>query len=190
MARDWSISPGTWEQLLTLLDSDRDRAAEQYELLHRKLVRFFEYRGAASPPDAADLTLDRVMRKMEAGEQIKDVGNYTYAVARLVLLESARQASRFTAAEEAQFVDITTKSSDSGRDRMRGCFDECVHGMPAGEQHLILEYYSEDRSAKIEGRRLLAEKLAIPLAALRLRAHRIRTRLESCIGGCMERQAG
>jgi DNA-directed RNA polymerase specialized sigma24 family protein len=189
MARDWSISPRTWDQLLTLLDSDRNRAAEQYELLHRKLVRFFEYRGAAAPPDVADLTLDRVMRKIEAGEEIKDIGNYCFGVAKLILLECARLASRFDTAEEAALVDITTQNVNPEPDQMRGCFDECLRALPADAQHLIVEYYSEDRSAKIEARRRLAEKLAIPLAGLRLRAHRIRAKLESCTNSCMERDA-
>ena len=47
-------------------------------------------------------------------------------------------------------------------------------------------YYQEERRAKIELRQELADSLQIPLNALRIRAHRIRARLEQCITQCME----
>jgi DNA-directed RNA polymerase specialized sigma24 family protein len=190
MARGWSMSQGTWDQLLVLLNPDRERAAEQYELLHRKLVRFFESRGVASPPDAADLTIDRVMRKIEAGEQIQDIGNYCYAIAKLISLEAAKQASRFQTTDEAALPRIAPEVREARGDVMRGCFVECLRQLPAEAQHLIIEYYAEDKSAKIEARRGLAGKLSVSLSGLRLRAHRIRARLESCIEGCMNQQKG
>ena len=183
-----SVSRGGWDRFLAFLDPDRDRAAEQYELLHRKLVRFFEIRGAASPPDAADLAIDRVVRKIEAGEQIHDIGNYCYGVARLILLECGRQASRFESLDEK--VHTAAPSAGPGRDLMRECFDGCLRQLPREMRDLIIEYYSEDKTAKIEARRKLASGLGLPLGGLRLRAHRIRARLETCIGGCIKQQSG
>ena len=183
-----SVSRSGWDRFLAILDPDRGRAAEQYELLHRKLVRFFEVRGTPSPPDAADLTIDRVARKIEAGEQIQDIGSYCYGVARLILLECGRQASRFESLDEK--VHTPAQTAAPRHDVMRECFDGCLRQLPSETRHLIIEYYSEDKTAKIEARRKLANELGLPLGGLRLRAHRIRSRLETCIDGCIKQQLG
>jgi hypothetical protein len=49
-----------------------------------------------------------------------------------------------------------------------------------------MDYYQAERRAKIELRQQLAEKLDIPLNALRIRAHRIRATLEKCVTKCVE----
>jgi len=51
---------------------------------------------------------------------------------------------------------------------------------------LILEYYREEKRAKINLRKNLAEKLGIECNALRLRVHRIRTELRPCVLKCLQ----
>jgi len=46
---------------------------------------------------------------------------------------------------------------------------------------LILRYYQGEQRAKIENRRALAERLGLTINALRIRASRIRSRLEACV---------
>jgi DNA-directed RNA polymerase specialized sigma24 family protein len=55
---------------------------------------------------------------------------------------------------------------------------------------LVLQYYQEEKGAKIEHRRAMAERLGIPLNALRIRAHRIRVALRDCVSDCLARHAG
>jgi len=54
---------------------------------------------------------------------------------------------------------------------------------------LVLDYYKEEKQAKIELRKKMALQMGISGAALRLRAHRIRAGLESCVEDCMSKRA-
>ena len=87
---DWELTGEAFERLLRLLDSDRERAGEKYELARRRLIAFFEARGAESPADHADETLNRAARKVAEGERVEDINKYLYGVARLLLLELGR----------------------------------------------------------------------------------------------------
>ncbi len=63
-----------------------------------------------------------------------------------------------------------------------------MQSLPAENRELIIEYYQEEKRAKIDRRKNLAERLGVPLNALRIRAHRIRAKLEECVHECVERQ--
>jgi predicted kinase len=51
-------------------------------------------------------------------------------------------------------------------------------------------YFEEDSRSKIEGRKVLAGQLKIPLNALRIRVHRIRMQLEQCVRECQRNPVG
>jgi DNA-directed RNA polymerase specialized sigma24 family protein len=53
-------------------------------------------------------------------------------------------------------------------------------------RRLVLEYYQNEKRAKIDHRRKLAEQLGIAVNALRIRAHRIRLQLQKCVQACLE----
>jgi DNA-directed RNA polymerase specialized sigma24 family protein len=55
---------------------------------------------------------------------------------------------------------------------------------------LIVQYYQQNEQSRIEARRNLAAQLGIPPNALRIRAHRIRARLQGCVEDCVQRQQG
>ena len=44
--KDWELTQEAFDQLLNLLDHDRELAAEKYERLRRRLLRVFEWRGS------------------------------------------------------------------------------------------------------------------------------------------------
>ena len=77
-------------RLLARLDADVERAAAEYERLHRALVRFFDWRGAWSPEECADEALDRLANRLEGDTNVESVRSYVYGIARLVLLEHQR----------------------------------------------------------------------------------------------------
>src|SRR4029077_4720264 len=83
-----------FERFLAALAADRDAAADRYEQIRSKLLRFFEWRGGRFPEEHADETMTRVMRKLDEGEMILDAGTYCYGVARLVLLEALKQQDK------------------------------------------------------------------------------------------------
>jgi len=59
--------------------------------------------------------------------------------------------------------------------------------LPAN-QDIVRTYYEQEKRAKIDRRRQLAEKLGITLNALRIKAFRIRAALHECVQYCMQQQ--
>jgi DNA-directed RNA polymerase specialized sigma24 family protein len=57
----------------------------------------------------------------------------------------------------------------------------------ARNRELVLRYYQDEKHEKISNRKLMARELGIGLAALRIRAHRIRSQLQKCVEACLER---
>ena len=57
----------------------------------QKLLKFFEWRGATAPEDHADEVLNRLARKIEHGEALRDLSSYSVGVARMMLLEISRE---------------------------------------------------------------------------------------------------
>lgn len=181
------LTPENLEGLLVLLDPDRERAGEQYELLRAKLIRIFEWRGSSSPEDGADETLDRIARKVAAGEVIRDVHAFAGGVARLIWLESLKRERRARAALEQlpQSEEVVVEP-----DQRMECFRSCLGSLPSDARALVIEYYRKEKSAKIESRKRLAESLGIAHGTLRLRVYRLRAQLEQCVENCLKKLAG
>jgi DNA-directed RNA polymerase specialized sigma24 family protein len=165
---------------LCLLDADRERAGARYEAIRRKLVRFFECRGCSHADELADETIDRVGRRLAEGEQVRhaDVGAYFHGVARNVLRESWR--SRPTHEPAAAPFPATDGQETMAERRLR-CLETCLAALPPDERQLILWYYQAGEQIHIAARKRLAGALGIGMNALRIRAHRIRGRLEACV---------
>jgi len=53
--------------------------------------------------------------------------------------------------------------------------------LPRTERALILNYYLNEKGQKIEDKRRIASSMGIAATALRVRAYRIRRRLEDCV---------
>jgi hypothetical protein len=56
------------------------------------------------------------------------------------------------------------------------------------DQRIARQYYEQEKRAKIDRRRKLAEELGITLNALRIKAFRIRAALQECVENCMQQQ--
>lgn len=166
-----------FSRLLAALDPDRDLAGERYLTLRRKLVAFFDWRGAPAPDENADRTLDIAAQRIAGGEQVRNVSNYCVGIARLVLLESLRNRERERSAIEGLAASPDASAPDD--DALRNAFDRCLEALPADGRDLILDYYSGEGRARADTRARLAARLAIPVSALRIRAYRVRVRLEA-----------
>lgn len=190
----WALTETSFEKLLDCLGPDREQAGAAYEALRRKLARFFEWRGAPYPEERVDETFNRVARKLEEGVQIFNPGGYCNEVARLVLLESFKRPERkLTSLEEMDSQKIAeleapTPNGDSDDDRRLGCLEKCLGGLPAESRELIVEFYRDDRRAKIDRRAALAERLGINRITLGKRAQRIRDKLEQCVKSCIRKK--
>jgi DNA-directed RNA polymerase specialized sigma24 family protein len=184
----WKLSESAFQLLLQRLDpEDRDRAAEQYELLRRKLVKFFEWRGCGGAEELADGTIDRLARRLESGAVAEGgLSSFAYGVARMILLEQRRETSARTLVPLDKAGELA--GFDARRDErqraMEDCFQHCLAALPPDDRALIVAYYQRDKVEKIESRKALAESLGMPINALRIRACRIRAALEGCVQDC------
>lgn len=188
--RRGGIDGEAFERLLDWLDPDRARAGERYETIRRKLVKFFEWRGASEAAELADRTFDRIGVKLQEGgvRQEEDPSGYFYGVARNILRESwAEQAQRGRAQRELGATAAGESSEEgAGETAQRlGCLEACLSRLSPHSRELILTYYRGSRSEKIENRKALAARLGIPMNALWIRSHRLRLALESCIQNCL-----
>jgi DNA-directed RNA polymerase specialized sigma24 family protein len=174
------LSAASLEAVLRLLDADRERAGACYEAVRRKLVRFFECRGCSHGDELADETIDRVGRRLAEGELVRhaDAGAYFHGVARNVLRESWRPHRR---GAPAPARPAAVEAAKALGERRLQCLDGCLAALSPEERQLILWYYQAGERVHIEARRGLAGALGIRMNALRIRAHRIRARLEACV---------
>lgn len=184
---EWTLTAEALAKLLACLDPDTEKAGELYEAIRQKLVKFFDWRGAHFPEDYADETLNRVTRKIDEGDVIQDVATYCHGVARLVFLEKLKSPdSRRTDFEELPPLAAAEPEIEEP-DARQECFNRCLQALPAESQQILLQYYQDEKRSKINHRVTLAERLGIPLNALRNRMQRLRDKLEQCINLCQKK---
>lgn len=192
MKKEWVLTQEVFDTLLGWLDADREKAACKYETIRLKLVKIFVCRGCADAEDLADETINRVAARLSdiAADYVGDPAPYFYAVSYKIYQEylrksKARQAEVSTeaAADHTGFaVDPLTEDIELEY----RCLEKCLEKLPTNNRALVLEYYQHEKRAKIEHHKKLAEELGIAVNALRIRAHRIRRTLETCVHGCLE----
>jgi RNA polymerase sigma factor (sigma-70 family) len=181
MKKNWVLTPESFDALLAWLDTDRNKAGQKYEEIRRRLIKLFTCRGCPDAEDLTDETINRVIKRLPeiesqfTGEQIR----YFYGVANKVHLESLRRKPP---------VPPVVISPDEELGAEIECLEKCISELPSDHRVLVIEYYQEDKRAKIDHRKQLAQKLGIAANALRIRAYRIRATLEVCLRDCLNGQ--
>ena len=183
---EWTLTEESFAKFLARLSPDKDLAGAEYEKLRLMLIRLFDWRGAHFPEECADETLNRVARKIDSGEVIRDVVSYCHAIARLVFLETLKHPDRKRIGLDELSPIAAVDPEPESEDTQRHCFKNCLGELPVASQQLILAYYREEKRDKVANRMRLAEELAIPLNALRSRAQRVRNKLEECVNNCRQ----
>lgn len=181
---DWDITPEAFERLLSWLDRDRVRAGERYESIRRKLILIFASRGAAFPEDMADDCMNRVIQKLpEIVGQYEGAPEYYFVgVARYVEMEWKRK--------QRSIEPPVLPPKPPETERNLACLDRCLAQLSDASREIALEYYKNEKKAKIDHRAALAERLGLSSSTLRLRAHRIRQTLEKCVMECTGEPVG
>lgn len=188
--RKWVLTSEALAKFLACLDADAERAGAQYELIRLALVKFFDWRRAHAPEELADETLNRAMRRVDEGEAPRDLPTYCLGIARFVLRESLRHpAQHHVELEDAGPLTAPNHNDAVAEDERQACFESCLRALPLESRQLIMQYYQDERRQKINNRLALAERMGIPLNALRSRAQRIRDRLEQCVADCRKKNA-
>lgn len=182
MDRERVLTQAAFDTLLTWLDADRDQAGKKYEDIRRRLIKIFTCRGRPDAEELADETINRVTLKAPdiTREYVGDPALYFYGVAQKVFLESLRKRPH------AVRLPPPPASKSEEMEQEHECLERCMERLTASNRELVLEYYQNDKRAKIDRRKKLAERLGIAQNALRIRAHRIRLTLQQCVLGCLE----
>jgi DNA-directed RNA polymerase specialized sigma24 family protein len=80
---------------------------------------------------------------------------------------------------------------DDGEEKERThlCLEKCLDKLASNPRRMIEQYYAADKRAKIDLRKRIAAELGIGISVLRLRALRIRDKLQTCIEQCLMSEA-
>ena len=196
--QNWILTRKALDQLLEQLDSDRDRAAEKYEQIRQRLMKLFRWRGCLEFEEYADKTIDRVARRIADGALIRTPNPYTlfYGVAMNLLKEQWRKSERESEALDSlshspqssvDAEDIRAEDEEETKEQEARieCLRHCLGQLPPESVTLIRKYYAEGDVLNKEQRKQIAEELRISVNVLRVRAFRIRSKVEQCVGDCI-----
>lgn len=175
-----NLTQAAFDSLLAWLDSDREQAGRKYEQVRQRLIKIFTCRGRHDAEELADEVINRVTLKAAelAKEYVGDPSLYFYGVAQKVFLESLRKRPA------PAFVPPPPTRTEEDEAEYE-CLESCVGRLPPDSRELVIEYYQNERRAKIDHRKELAARLGIAQNALRIRAHRIRLALQRCVEECV-----
>jgi len=181
MKHESSVTQESFDSLLAWLDTDRDQAAGKYELIRRRLIKLFTCRGRHDAEELADETINRVTVKASqvARDFVGDPSRYFYGVAQKVLLEAMRSKPPQTPPE------LPTPDESEETEREDACLQRCLDELTSANRKLLLDYYQNDKRAKINHRKEMAARLGIAQNALRIRVHRIKAPVERCMLACL-----
>ncbi len=181
------LSQQHFDKLLNWLNKDRPHAAEKYESIRQRLIKIFVVRGSFQAEELADVVIERVTKKIFdiADSYQGDPSLYFYGVAQNVFLESLRVPKH-----EELPVSLTKNENinlDQESEKNLDCLETCLKELGKIEQKLILSYYQDEKRTKINNRKIIAEEYGISLEMLRIKAFRIREKLQKCLVKCVEK---
>ncbi len=174
------------DRLLSWLHPDREEAGKIYVKIRSELSNRFSAQGCKSPDKHADITIDRVAKKLP---EIIDtyVGKrepYFYSVAFYVLRECF--AKKTNEVELPDDLPLPAPDDDDDVELEFECLEKCLEGLTPQKQYLIRNYYWGDKKGKIQRRKELASRFNLERSVLRVQALRIRQELKDCIIDCLQ----
>jgi hypothetical protein len=191
MIRSSPLPPEEFDRFLNWLAPNRETAAAKHLEIHQRLTRYFSFKCCICPEDLADVTMDRVARKVLQQSMpafSNDDLKWFHGFAKNVYLEYVKDCHRFVSLELVP-GDALGRPVDSGgasAELQQRCLDRCLSLLADTDRGLLLEYYQYAPGKKIPHRKRIAEDLRITLNALRIRI----CRLQSTVGYCVKRCIG
>ena len=190
MKKEWVLTQEAFDALLDWLDDDRERAAAKYETIRLTLIKIFTCRRCFEAEELADETINRVASKIPeiAKDYQGDPILYFIRVSKNVHMEYARRSRRVTELDDANETPAAIAEVDTDEDAQYDCLEKCLEHLSVNDRQLVIDYYQQEKQAKIDHRKRLAAQLGIAVNALRIRAHRIRRGLGKCVKNCVGQQ--
>jgi DNA-directed RNA polymerase specialized sigma24 family protein len=182
----WTLTKEAYDKLLACFSPDEEEASKQLLIAHLKLVRFFEWHKCDSPDICADRTIDRATRRIDEGQRVDNLMGYLNGIANYVFMEWRKeQTPAPLPIDLADPQSFKPPADDDEHEARLRCLDDCLEELQPEDRVVILGYYQEEKRAKIDFRKQMANRLGVGLNALRIRAYRIRARLEACLLKCL-----
>lgn len=175
-----TLEQADFDRLLNWLDPIPECAGDRYEKIRWRLISILASRGCHVPEELADETIDRVARRVIdiRTNYVGDPALYFLGVMNNVHHEYLKRPALRSAIEMP--VDAEAK------ERVHLCLDKCLERLAPRARQIIERYYTADKRAKIDLRKRIAQEMGVTAANLRLRALRIRAKLQVCIDSCLE----
>ena len=169
-----------FDRLLGWLDADAERAGTSYEKIRWRLIAILASRGCRVPEELADETIDRVARRVA---DIQD----TYTGDKALYFLGVMNNVHHEYLKRPVLAEVSIGDDDGEqKEKTHGCLEKCLDRLAPNSRHMIERYYAADKRAKIDLRQRIAEEFGISISTLRLRALRIREKLQVCINQCLE----
>lgn len=164
-----------------LMFSTLARAGMEYSGLHRVLTAVFvNWKCGADSESLADVTLDRLAKRISQGKEVQNLVSYSRKIADYVYKEYCRDREKFRKAlRELEYLKPDAMGSEEDTEVFRKCQRTCIKTLPASDHQLMMAYYTTGKD-----RTTLAVELGIPLATLRTNIHRLKLRLAKCAENC------
>lgn len=182
MSKEWELDKEAWDQLLSWLDRDPEKAGQKYETIRARLVKVLIYRKCAAPEEIADEIINRVAMKVSEirGTYKGDPASYFYGVAKHVILENQRRTQKVEPFDDRLHNILRPEPTDElGYD----CMDSCMKTLTPANRELVRRYFEEANPGQRES---LARSLGITKNALAVRVFRILQSLKKCVFKCMQ----
>jgi RNA polymerase sigma factor (sigma-70 family) len=189
MARNSAVPTESFEEILAWLNPDREVAAAMYVQLRHDLAKIFTFRGCSDPEGLTDEAFDRIAKKVHEVRPtyVGDPRLYFRAVANNLVKEDLKRAKTQVFLEEPELPEPTTIQSDEDEtEDIEECLRSCLQKLSAENRKLIVDYYAQEKQAKIDHRSELAQQFGISVQTLRVKVYRIRVSLQGCIERCLK----
>lgn len=186
---DWELTEESFNLFLSWLSKDRDTAGKKYEDIRRRLILMLNARGCPRSSEVADEAINRFIRRLpELIDSYRgDPVPYICVIARNVQREIWKD--ELVPLDDNGYDGLAAEQHDTESiEQVHECLNRCLKTLESKSRELILSYYQNDKQAKIDFRKRLAKAMGIAANALRIRVHRIRTTLETCLNNCLDRE--
>lgn len=187
-AMDKELNEEAFNAFLSWLVPDREEAGKKYEAMRYRVILMLECRGCTRADEDCDEAFNRFIKRLPElrDTYVGDPAPYICVIARNVHLEHIRKEHLQLPDDFDIPVDKHNGEPDELEELMHECLDKCLDEFDQTNRKLLLDYYEEEKQAKINFRKKLAKSMGIAANALRLRIHRLRGALELCMNKCIE----
>jgi DNA-directed RNA polymerase specialized sigma24 family protein len=123
--------------------------------------------------------------RVERRKTIERVEAFTLTVARYIASEFHARQKRLQ--RQASPPAPSVSGEEKAREEiLLGYLDDCMETLPEADRDLITGYYEHQGGEKIKQKKKIASSLGVSTGGLRIRAFRLRKKLEECVSRRMK----